>query len=128
VYIDRTHKQLVYAGARISLYVSDGQDVREIRGGKRALGDKRMGEYENVVLPLASGTTFYLVTDGFLDQAGGEHGYGFGSQRFETMLREHASRSLADQAAAFSQTLAEYQGARPQRDDITVLSFRFDQS
>lgn len=127
VYIDRDRKQLIYAGARISLYVSDGQDVREIRGGRRALGDKRMGEYENVVLPLASGTTFYLVTDGFLDQAGGEHGYGFGSQRFEAMLREHASRSLSDQAAAFTQELAEYQGARPQRDDITVLSFRFDQ-
>jgi serine phosphatase RsbU (regulator of sigma subunit) len=33
---------------------------------------------------------------------------------------------LAEQGAAFKATLAEYQGDYPQRDDITLLCFRFD--
>ncbi|WP_162960559.1 PP2C family protein-serine/threonine phosphatase, partial [Pseudomonas aeruginosa] len=92
----------------------------------RAIGDKRRGDYRNIEVPLAPGWTFYLSTDGFLDQAGGEHGFGFGSRRFADMLRDHARQPLPEQAEAFVATLAEYQGEHPQRDDITILSFRFD--
>ncbi|WP_169512597.1 biofilm regulation protein phosphatase SiaA [Bordetella holmesii] len=126
VYIDREHRRLIYSGAKISLYASNGEDAREVHGARRALGDKRIGEYENLELPLQSGWTYYLVTDGFLDQAGGEFGFGFGNTRFAAMLKRHARRSMDEQAQAFSQVLAEYQGELPQRDDITLLSFRFD--
>jgi len=126
VYIDRQAGRLLYAGAKISLYASNGHDLREIPGGRRALGDKRAGEYRNIELPMEPGWTYYLATDGFLDQAGGEHGFGFGNTRFAEMLKRHAGRPLTEQAAAFTQALAEYQGGQPQRDDITLLSFRFE--
>jgi serine phosphatase RsbU (regulator of sigma subunit) len=126
VYIDRQGGRLRYAGAKISLYASNGEELREVPGGKRALGDKRTETYENIELRMESGWTYYLVTDGFLDQAGGEHGFGFGNTRFAEMLKTHARRPLTEQAAAFTQALAEYQGGRPQRDDITLLSFRFE--
>ena len=126
VYIDRQTGRLRYAGAKISLYASDGDTLREIPGGRRALGDKRAGVYENIELQMEPGWTYYLATDGFLDQAGGEHGFGFGNTRFADMLKRHARQPLTEQAAAFTQALAEYQGGRPQRDDITLLSFRFE--
>jgi len=126
VYIDRQAGRLLYAGAKISLYASDGENLHEVPGGRRALGDKRMGVFENNTLQMEPGWTYYLATDGFLDQAGGEHGFGFGNTRFADMLKTHARRPLTEQAAAFSQALAEYQGGRPQRDDITLLSFRFE--
>ncbi|WP_202798615.1 biofilm regulation protein phosphatase SiaA [Achromobacter xylosoxidans] len=126
VYIDRQAGTLRYAGAKISLYASNGEELREVPGGKRALGDKRTEIYENIELQMEPGWTFYLVTDGFLDQAGGEHGFGFGNTRFAEMLKTHARRPLTEQATAFTQALAEYQGGQPQRDDITLLSFRFE--
>jgi serine phosphatase RsbU (regulator of sigma subunit) len=95
-------------------------------GARRALGDKRQGDYHNQQIALQPGRTFYLCTDGFLDQAGGERGFGFGNSRFADMLRRHASLPLNEQSAAFSDTLAAYQGDYPQRDDITMLCFRFD--
>lgn len=126
VWVDRRRGQLAFAGAKISLYASDGEEVQELKGARRAIGDKRRGDYHNIEVPLAPGWTFYLSTDGFLDQAGGEHGFGFGSRRFADMLRDHARQPLPEQAEAFVATLAEYQGEHPQRDDITILSFRFD--
>jgi serine phosphatase RsbU (regulator of sigma subunit) len=126
VYIDRAAGHLLFAGAKISLYESDGVECREYRGIRRALGDKRQGEYANLQLPLAAGMTFYLSTDGFLDQAGGEHGFGFGSTRFVRMLKEVARLPLAAQSEAMEKALAEYRGDLPQRDDITILSFRFE--
>lgn len=126
VYIDRSAGRLLFAGAKISLYESDGAECREYRGARRALGDKRQGEYANLVLPLKPGMTFYLTTDGFLDQAGGEHGFGFGSARFTRMLTDLARLPLGAQAEALDRALEEYRGDLPQRDDITILSFRFE--
>lgn len=126
VYINRQTRQICYAGAKISLYAAHAGTIQEWRGGKRSLGDRRPGEYTNQTLPLDAGATYYLTTDGLLDQAGGEHGYGFGNQRFRELLQHVAELPLASQAAAISAAIEQYQGGRPQRDDITLLSFRFD--
>jgi len=125
-YVDLQQREVRYAGAKIALYYCDGEEVQEVRAARRAIGDKRIGEYHNTLVKLQPGRTFYMTTDGFLDQAGGEQGYGFGNSRFASMLRAHARLPLADQGEAFSRALAHYQGDYPQRDDITMLCFRFD--
>jgi serine phosphatase RsbU (regulator of sigma subunit) len=124
-YIDFGARRVTFAGAKIALYWCDGAEVGSIRGGRRAAGDRHPGEYRNESTELHASRTFYLTTDGFLDQAGGDKGYGFGNARFADMLRQHANRPLAEQSAAFATTLAAYQGDHPQRDDITILCFRF---
>ncbi|MEH6565857.1 MAG: biofilm regulation protein phosphatase SiaA [Halopseudomonas sp.] len=124
--VDLQQRRVIFSGAKIALYHSDGQEVEHLAGARRALGDKRQGDYHNQEIALQSGRTFYLCTDGFLDQAGGEQGFGFGNSRFADMLRQHAQLPLEQQSAAFSDTLAAYQGDYPQRDDITMLCFRFD--
>jgi len=126
VHVDTAAREVTFAGAKIALYYSDGETVEQLPGARRAIGDKRLGQYSNARLPLKAGRSFYLTTDGFLDQAGGEQGFGFGSSRFAEMILRHASRPLAEQGSAFAATLASYQGEHAQRDDITMLCFRFD--
>ena len=126
VYLDPEQRRLRYAGAKISLYWSDGDEVGEIKGGRRALGDRHPGDYVDSEIDLRSGVTYYLATDGFLDQAGGEMGYGFGNTRFADLLLAHARLPMAEQASALDLALRDYQGDYAQRDDITLLSFRFD--
>ncbi|GAB3267542.1 biofilm regulation protein phosphatase SiaA [Chitinimonas naiadis] len=125
-YVDFDRRQITFAGAKIALYYSDGATVEQLPGARRAIGDKRQGQYSNTLLSLAKGHTFYLTTDGFLDQAGGEQGFGFGSSRFTEMIVRHARLPLSEQGDAFAATLADYQGEHAQRDDITMLCFRFD--
>jgi serine phosphatase RsbU (regulator of sigma subunit) len=122
--VDREARTLHYAGAKISLYWSDGQAVHEIKGGRRALGDRRQGSYTDTQVEIIPGATYYLTTDGFLDQAGGELGYGFGHTRFAQLLLAHAGLPMEQQASALNQVLEAYRGDYPQRDDITLLSFR----
>ena len=122
--VDREARTLCYAGAKISLYWSDGQTVHEVKGGRRALGDRRQGSYTDTQVEVIPGATYYLTTDGFLDQAGGEQGYGFGDTRFAQLLLEHARLPMEQQASALNQVLETYRGDYPQRDDITLLSFR----
>lgn len=124
VYVDRTHNELLFAGAAIRLFYTDGAMVAAVRGSRRPLADRHRRSYTNTHVALDAATTYCLVTDGLLDQAGGERGHGFGSRRFQTLLQANAHLSLHQQAQALEAALAEYQGENAQRDDITVLSFR----
>lgn len=126
VLIDSEAHVLRFAGAKIWLYWSDGNSVDFIKGDNRSLWDRRAGDYHDHDVPLQPGLTYYLTTDGFLDQAGGEHGFGLGSDRFSQWILEHAAKPLSDQHDAFSKALDDFKGDHPQRDDITMLSFRFN--
>ncbi|TDV26799.1 stage II sporulation protein E [Paraburkholderia caballeronis] len=126
VFVDRVRRRIVFAGAKISLFATDGRDVHEHKGARRAIGDRRRGEYDNVEVALRPGWTFYLGTDGLFDQAGGDDGFGFGGTRFASMLRDHAHLPLDDQARVFEATLDAYRRGHPQRDDMTLLAFRID--
>lgn len=126
VLLDFTARRLRFAGARIALYWSDGVNLNSVNGETRALCDRRQGSYQDHDLPLCSGFTYYLTTDGFLDQSGGEDGFAVGHERFASWLLANASKPLSEQREAFAESLARFRGDYPQRDDITILSFRFD--
>lgn len=125
VWIDARERKLYFAGAKMALYASDGESVEVLTGARRAVGHRRQARYTNAEGPIRSGWTYCLCTDGFLDQSGGRRGFGFGEKRFRAMLQAHAHRPLGEQITAFERELQSYQGDLPQRDDITVLTFRF---
>ena len=124
VFLDFEAKILRFAGAKISLYWSDGERVEMIKGDPRSLWDRRSGTYHDHEMPLRRDCTYYMATDGVFDQAGGELGFGLGTERFCEWLLAHANKPLAEQHEAFSRSISEFRGAYPQRDDITMLSFR----
>ncbi len=126
VWVDPTAGTLTYAGAKIDLHASDGEQLETLAGHRRALGHRRPARYENRVAPLRNGWTYTLCSDGFLDQAGGSDGFGFGNRRFRELLLAQAGRPLKEQMAAFEAALLAHQGDLAQRDDITLLAFRLE--
>jgi phosphoserine phosphatase RsbU/P len=124
VYLDLQARILRFAGARISLYWSDGRTVEMAKADSRSLWDRHSGSYSDHTIPLAREFTYYLATDGLFDQAGGDHGFGLGSDRFQGWLLDHATKPLEQQHEVFSHSLLTFMGDHPQRDDITILSFR----
>lgn len=124
VMVDREEGLLRFAGARLGLYWCDGAAVGEFPGARRALCDRRKGEYSDVEVRPDPGTTYHLATDGYVDQAGGTEGLAMGPTRFRELLLEHAGLPVAEQPRALGAALEAYRGAYEQRDDVTVLSFR----
>lgn len=125
VHLDFQSRTLKFAGAKISLYWSDGQTMHRLMGANRAICDQRVGAYTDHDLPLLPDCTYYLTTDGLLDQSGGDHGFSLGTQRFQEWLIRLARLPLDLQRQALADALNEFRGLYPQRDDITILSFRF---
>ncbi|CAK6692752.1 SpoIIE family protein phosphatase [Synechococcus sp. CBW1107] len=122
--IDFSNGLIRFAGAKISLYWSNGTNVYKQKGDNRAICGRHPGNFQDHDIKLIQGFTYYLTTDGYLDQSGGDHGFGLGSERFSSWLLQHADKPLEDQRHAFSESLANFRGNLPQRDDVTVLSFR----
>lgn len=121
-------QQLVFAGAKMSLYHSDGENINEVKGDRRTLLDRRAVSFVDTYLALQSEHTYYLTTDGYLDQAGGVKGFGLGSSCFCELLKVYAHLPLAEQKQALKQALDDYRGECSQRDDITLLAFKVNLS
>jgi serine phosphatase RsbU (regulator of sigma subunit) len=125
VRLDFEARTLRFAGAKISLYWSDGQTMHMLRGDHRAICDHRIGAYTDYDIPLLPDCTYYLTTDGLLDQSGGKNGFSLGTHQFKEWLIQLARQPLDRQRQSLSDALEEFRGRHPQRDDITILSFRF---
>jgi serine phosphatase RsbU (regulator of sigma subunit) len=115
-----------FSGAHIDLFTARGSEIRCFKGDRGGVNDRRRRNFTCQTLDLEPGTVFYLVTDGILDQSGGERGLPFGRTGFENWLRANCELPLEAQEKALTAALHGYRGRYQQRDDITVLAFRFD--
>lgn len=123
-------QRLVFSGAGMPLYVLDpAGNVSAISGRKKPVAfrhEKLPGaraKARNVELP-ATGSTFFMVTDGFVDQAGGDLGRAYGTKRLLSMFTACREKRLDDDTPGWEREFDSYRGRRPQRDDVLALAFR----
>ena len=122
------NRRIVFAGAKISLFVGRGGEMQLVRGTNKSLGYRRSSlelNFANNEWLVEPGDVFYLTSDGFIDQNGGERDYPFGRQRFMATLGALQGQSLGNQKENLAKRLQEYMGQELQRDDITVFGFAF---
>lgn len=118
--------QVTFAGAKIPLYIRRGNQVSVIKGDRKSVGYRHVSKdvtYTNHCWRVEPGDRFYLTTDGYIDQNGGERDYPLGRKRFIQIIQEQGSRDLSEQRGFFAQALSLYMGNEPQRDDITLIGF-----
>lgn len=125
-YVSRTPKVVVYAGARIRLYYCVGGEVFEVTGDRQSIGYKESAEgyeYRNHEIRAHEDTVFYLMTDGYSHQSGGERGFSFGRRRLKQLWAQEYARPMEEQKEHLERVLGEYQREEAQRDDITMVGF-----
>jgi len=118
---------LTFAGAKLPLYyIQDGQ-AHIIKGDKQSIGYKKADldfDFTSHTISLEPGMSFYLATDGFADQKGGEKGFVFAQKRFKTLLQEVSNRPFDEQKKELIRAFDEYRGNYERQDDMTLLGFR----
>ena len=125
-FINPDRKRMTFAGARFSLWRSNENGVTEIKGDRKGVGYRRYPKetsYTDITLPYGAGDSFYMTTDGLIDQIGGPRGRSFGKSRFQQLLRKYQGHPMQIQAEAVRKELARYQGHQIRRDDLTILGF-----
>jgi serine phosphatase RsbU (regulator of sigma subunit) len=127
--IDKTNNSVSYSGANRPLYILNSfGECTEIKGDKRPIGglDNRHYEFTEHQLSLNTNESYYLFSDGYVDQFGGEKNKKFSSKRFKEMLSALANRPLNSQYHEIENTFENWKQSNSQTDDVLVIGFKID--
>lgn len=127
--IDKNEKTMAFAGALRPLYLFSKGDFIEAKGDKIPISSSIAGislaNFKTKYFDFEEGDTFYMFSDGIIDQFGGEKGKKFLTKRFKKILFDINDLPMRDQKEYVKQALDEWKGNGDQVDDILVMGVRF---
>ena len=126
-YMNGGTSEMVFAGARFSLFRVAVGEIEEIKGDKKGIGYNGIPfevMFTSSVVRKIDGSSFYLTTDGFIDQVGGERHRMYGKRRFTELILSVQELPFAEQRERLVEALRDYQGDEVRRDDVAVLGFK----
>ena len=128
--IDTKNSVMQYSGANSPLYIISNINgkpaFKEIKADMMPVGVHFSGDksFTNHEIQLEIGDTFYISTDGYIDQIGGHANTRFSRKKFKKLLLQIHNQPLFEQKEILEKTLKEWMGEQPQRDDILVIGAR----
>lgn len=124
---DPQSNTLEYSGAFISLIMIRNNEIHEIRGNKMPIGvyinDNE--PFTSKKIELQPRDRFYITTDGYADQFGGEKDSKFMMKRFKKLLLENHELPFTKQHEALERNINQWRGECYQVDDMCMLGFEF---
>ncbi|MEA3477107.1 MAG: tetratricopeptide repeat protein [Bacteroidota bacterium] len=128
--MDLKSMKMQYAGANNPLYlikdVNGTNELKEIKADRMPLGYYQGKDisFVNHDIQLDMGDTFYMFSDGFIDQRGGKGNKKFLSKNFKDFLLEIHDQPMQDQKEILDKTLLDWMGDNSQMDDVLVIGVR----
>lgn len=126
--IDMKKKYVDFAGAKNPLvYIQNGEAVR-LKADRLPIGISFSEDqsFHNQRIEVRSPSCFYMFSDGFPDQFGGEDGGKFMTKRLQALFQEIHGESMNRQKEILGSTLDEWMKDEEQIDDILVIGFRLE--
>jgi len=128
--VNRKEKRVEYAGAKNPLiYIKNGEAI-QIKGDKNPIGGiqtENARKFENHQVPIEEPTWFYIFSDGFTDQFGGQHGRKYLIKNFRELLLEIHQKPMGEQKEILNTRINEWMGDKyKQVDDIIIIGFKLD--
>jgi len=126
IYINKKEQTLSFSGANIPLYYIEKDQLHILKPNRTSIGytkSKKDYHFTEQTLKYKDDIYFYITTDGFIDQNGGEKEFPFGKKRFKTLLLQHYKKAMLEQKEIYKKALLEYQGKHERNDDITLIGF-----
>ena len=121
-----------YAGANRPLYIyrnmPSENNFEEIKPSKIPVGGNQFYkeglDYQNYTLHFRKGDTFYLFSDGYCDQFGGEDDKKFMSKRFRELLQKIQNLKMSEQEEILISQIEKWMKNEEQTDDILIIGLR----
>ncbi|MBX3101505.1 MAG: SpoIIE family protein phosphatase [Bacteroidetes bacterium] len=116
-------REIQFAGANRPLFYMHKGEMHELKGNKYPVGGKYNvhDPYVGHTVPLQPGDSFYIFTDGFADQFGGNRRRKFLNKRFMQLLADISRLPLDKQHPALNEAFETWRGDEKQLDDVLVV-------
>lgn len=125
---NRDTQILEYAGGYNPLIMIRNGELEEIRADRFPIGmttvhdDKK---FTNNEIKVEKGDTFYIFSDGYADQFGGDDGRKLRKKTMKDILLDIQSKSMAEQGKYLEEFMLDWMKNYDQIDDIVFVGRRF---
>ena len=100
-------------------------EVEEIKAHKQAIGlVENPAPFPTHEIQLNEGDAFYIFSDGYVDQFGGEKGKKYKTPNFRKLLLSIQDKNMKEQHQLIDETFEQWRGALEQIDDVCVIGVR----
>jgi serine phosphatase RsbU (regulator of sigma subunit) len=126
VSLDTKTRTIQFAGAMNPIYLISQNKLEEIKPDRMPVGfyPNEKAEFTNHEIQLKTNDLFYLFSDGYMDQFGGENGMKFNSSQFQRILLGNHDKPMQIQKEKLEQELTNWMKGYEQTDDILVMGVR----
>jgi serine phosphatase RsbU (regulator of sigma subunit)/ligand-binding sensor domain-containing protein len=121
--VDLKAKKLFYSGAYNSLYFFRNRELTEVKADKMPVGI-HISEKDSFTLheiDILPGDRFYIASDGYVSQFGGDIGKKYMAKPFKDLLTAIQHYPISNHQQMLEDNLDRWQGAYDQVDDILVI-------
>jgi serine phosphatase RsbU (regulator of sigma subunit) len=126
--INHKEQTIEYAGSMRPLWIVNNGEITEIKADKIPIGTRPNERQDEIVYTTHTiipkrGDRYFIFTDGYADQFGGDKDKKFSTARFKTLLCQTSSLELSKQEDALRKEHLTWKGQHEQIDDILVIGF-----
>jgi PAS domain S-box-containing protein len=123
---DKSTNILKYAGAFRPIYLIRDNELMVYEGSKNPIGYyfELEKSFQCIDIETKKGDTFYMFSDGYTDQFGGEKIKKFNRKRFKTLLLSLQDYTLKRQEKELESAFDLWKGKSEQIDDVSVVGLR----
>lgn len=128
-HVNAMENTLTYSGARIPLLYVTGEKSNLIKGDRESIGYKKSNlnfNFTNHSIELVNDITFYMFSDGYVDQFMGNKQYSLSKKKLEALLKANYKKPFSVQKEILEQIFDENSQPNEIRDDVTVIGFNLD--
>ncbi|MEN8121468.1 MAG: SpoIIE family protein phosphatase [Bacteroidota bacterium] len=124
--IDLKTKIMQYSGAFNPLLIIRNNEIIEIKADRMPVGiyHNEKPSFTNHEIPLMDNDVFYMFSDGYADQLGGEKRLKFMYANFKRKLLEIHNKPMNVQKGILEDTIENWKLGIEQTDDIIVMGIR----
>ena len=123
--LDYISKKLYFAGANNPLYYFKNNKLDEIKPSRQPIGVyTKEKPFTLTEIDIIENEIFYIFSDGFTSQFGGEKNEKFKSHRFKDLISEIYFLQLSEQKQIIEQKFVEWKGNYEQTDDVLVIGIK----
>lgn len=118
---------LEFAGAHNPLWIirKGEKEVEEYKADKQPIGKYALSEpFTTHKIILNEGDTFYIFSDGFADQFGGERGKKYKTKNFKRLLLSIQDKPISEHQQLLDNAFENWRGNIEQLDDVCVIGAR----
>ncbi|HTB05607.1 MAG TPA: tetratricopeptide repeat protein [Bacteroidia bacterium] len=119
---------LNFSGANRPLWIirKGAAEIEELKADKKAIGGFTEEEqsFERKEISLNKGDTFYIFSDGYADQFGGEQGKKLSTRKFKEILLNIQNKSMLEQRTYLEGFIDSWKAEKEQLDDILIIGVR----